>query len=200
MWVLPKFPCRKSYKVRFKVSVVEWQYKNETNISRSIASVFTSCVKSLLKAQTCGTLGKRRRLCCGKPLYILNRVGRNRPEGRALLREKMSHPAYSFSTQYIQNLNPACQKPQLRSDLRANVFLQGDAFHIYLLCAPSYTQSAITISSQRRCVATIEILFAKNCRIYVLGHKNGLRSDLRTSNLTPETLKFSYGEHAPRPP
>ena len=93
-------------------------------------------------------------------------------------------------------------KPQLRSDLRANVFLQGDAFHIYLLCAPSYTQSAITISSQRRCVATIEILFAKNCRIYVLGHKNGLRSDLRTSNLIPEHLKLSNfpGGACPRHP
>ena len=71
-------PRRNSYTVRFKVSVVEWQRKNEASIHKT-AKHFTIdrkrvckwCQKySPLKGQTCGALGKRRRLCCGKPLSV----------------------------------------------------------------------------------------------------------------------------------
>ena len=71
-------PRRNSYTVSFKVSVVEWQRKNEASIHRT-AKYFSIdrkrvrewCQKySLLKGQTSGAPGKRRRLCWGKPLSV----------------------------------------------------------------------------------------------------------------------------------
>ena len=71
-------PCRNSYTVRFKVSVVEWQRKNEASIHTTAKHFLINrkCVSewcqmySRLKGQTCGALGKRRRLCWGKPLSV----------------------------------------------------------------------------------------------------------------------------------
>ena len=71
-------PCRNSYTVRFKASVVEWQCKNEASIHTTAKhfSINRKCVckwcqmYSRLKGQTCGGLGKRRRLCWGKPLSV----------------------------------------------------------------------------------------------------------------------------------
>ena len=66
-------PRRNSYTVKFKISVVEWQRKNQASLHRTAAefSIDRKRVRewrdksSVLKANECGAKKKRRRLCNG---------------------------------------------------------------------------------------------------------------------------------------
>ena len=106
-------PRRNSYTVRLKVSVVEWQHKNEVSIHRTAKHFLIACKRvhewcqkySLLKEQTCGALGKRRRLCCGKPLsveldqkvfeFLEEERSEGRPISNQLLKTKAIQIAFS---------------------------------------------------------------------------------------------------------
>ena len=69
---------RNSYTVKFKVSVVEWHRNNEASLHKRAKRFSVDrkhvrewCQKySVLKGQTSGALGKRRRLTHGKPLSV----------------------------------------------------------------------------------------------------------------------------------
>lgn len=64
-----------TYTVSFKVSIIEWQCKNESSNHRTAKHFCINCKHvrewcqkySLLKDQTCGALRKRCHICCGKP-------------------------------------------------------------------------------------------------------------------------------------
>jgi len=69
---------RNSYTVKFKDAVVEWQCQNEASVHKPVKEFADNrkCVRewcqcySTLKGQTCGVLGKRRRLRCGHPFSV----------------------------------------------------------------------------------------------------------------------------------
>ena len=89
---------RSSYTVKFKVFVVEWQRKNNASVHKTAKefSVDRKCVcdwndkYSLLKMQSSGAQGKRRRVCCGKPLLteldqkVYEFLEEERSQGRAV--------------------------------------------------------------------------------------------------------------------
>ena len=170
-----KISCRNSYKVRFKVSVVEWQCKNETSIHITAKHFPIDCKRvhelcqkySLLKGQTCGTLGKRRRLCCGKPRYILNHVGGDRGRKGGRYRER------KWRTYSVLNTKSESCLPKTTAKKRSpsKCFSAGGCLpYVATMCTKLHTVCDHYPSHREDvCVATIEILFAKNCRTYGFG-------------------------------
>ena len=98
-------PRRNSYTVKFKISVVEWQRKNQASLHRTAAEFSIDCKRvrewrdksSVLKANECGAKKKRRRLCNGgrRPLFIdldqkvFEFLEKERSEGRVVTNDML---------------------------------------------------------------------------------------------------------------